>query len=229
MSNQNLSLSYSAAEERARELEQEFSFDGYQVVRRELFAHRNDPAVIIRRDSISFNTACIQGLEDTVYIHVLINPDTRRMVIKKCAEDDKNALRWCVARPDKRVSRKVTSKQFSSMLYDLLDWNDNCRYKILGYRITVDGELLYIFDLLEPEVFCDNRKRRTKEKNPPAETIAPEETVTEPIDNTAVASPSLFGTSLEHNQSALQVNLDEYQPPVEPFVNQEAIYARSSP
>ena len=52
---------------KAEELESTFSYDGYQVVRKELFAHLRDPAIVIRKDSITFNTACISGLEDVVY------------------------------------------------------------------------------------------------------------------------------------------------------------------
>ena len=33
---------------RAEELESAFSYDGYQVVRKELFAHLRDPAIVIR-------------------------------------------------------------------------------------------------------------------------------------------------------------------------------------
>ena len=58
------SVVMAAAERKAEQLELEFSFEGYQVVRRELFAHINDPAVTIRRDSVTFNNACIRGLED---------------------------------------------------------------------------------------------------------------------------------------------------------------------
>ena len=56
-----------AREERQEELERTFSYDGYQVVRKELFAHLRDPAIVIRNDSITFNTACITGLENVVY------------------------------------------------------------------------------------------------------------------------------------------------------------------
>lgn len=229
MSDNHLSLSSSAKEERAMELEQEFSFDGYQVVRWELFAHQRDPAVVIRRDSIAFNTACIRGLEDTVYILVLINPDTRRMVIKKCTEDDKNALRWCVSRPEKRVSRKVSSKQFSAMLYKLLDWDEDCRYKILGYRISVDSEPVYIFDLLEPEVFYDRRKQAAKEE-PAFPVSEPLEENTEHTANGTASkeATSGFGVSLEDNQQALQVSLDEYQSADAPIEKEEAAYAGSS-
>ena len=46
-----------AREERQEELERTFSYDGYQVVRKELFAHLRDPAIVIRNDGITFNTA----------------------------------------------------------------------------------------------------------------------------------------------------------------------------
>lgn len=47
-------------DQKAIELAEDFSYDGYQVVRRELFAHLREPAVVIRRDSVTFNTACIK-------------------------------------------------------------------------------------------------------------------------------------------------------------------------
>ena len=83
-------------DQKALELAQDFSYDGYQVVRRELFAHLREPAVVIRRDSVTFNTACIAGLEDAVYIQILVNQDNKRMVVRKCEENDKDALRWCI-------------------------------------------------------------------------------------------------------------------------------------
>ena len=89
---------------RAEELESAFSYDGYQVVRKELFAHLRDPAIVIRKDSITFNTACITGLEDVVYVHVMFNNDLKRIVVRGCDENDKDALRWCVAN---RISAKA--------------------------------------------------------------------------------------------------------------------------
>ena len=102
---------------RAEELESTFSYDGYQVVRKELFAHLRDPAIVIRKDSITFNMACITGLEDVVYVHVMFNSDLKRIVVRGCDENDKDALRWCIAKPDKRKSRKMTCKPFSELVY----------------------------------------------------------------------------------------------------------------
>jgi hypothetical protein len=156
-------------DQKALELAQDFSYDGYQVVRRELFAHLREPAVVIRRDSVTFNTACIAGLEDAVYIQILVHQNDRRMVVRKCDENDKDALRWCVAKPDKRKSRKMSNKLLSAMMYEMMGWNTDCRYKILGHKISYADETIYIFDLAETEIFMDI-KRKNKGKDNTAET-----------------------------------------------------------
>ena len=43
----------SEREQRRTEIEQTFDYDGYQVTRRELFAHLRDPAIIIRGEIAS--------------------------------------------------------------------------------------------------------------------------------------------------------------------------------
>lgn len=158
---------------KAEELESTFSYDGYQVVRKELFARLRDPAIVIRKDSITFNTACISGLEDVVYVHVMFNSDLKRIVVRGCDENDKDALRWCIAKPDKRKSRKMSCKPFSELVYNEMGWDSDCRYKILGYRINFEGETLYVFDLLVPEIFHEGQKRKKGESAPQSEETKP--------------------------------------------------------
>ncbi len=148
----------SERERRLAEFQNTFSYDGYKVIRKELFAHLRDPAITIRKDSIAFNTACINGLDGVVYVHVMFNEDLQRIVVRGCKADDKDALRWCVHRGDNRKTRKMSCKPFAEYVYDQLSWDKTCRYKILGYRIEYEGEALYIFDLKIPEIF-DDRKR----------------------------------------------------------------------
>ena len=215
-------------DQKALELAQDFSYDGYQVVRRELFAHLREPAVVIRRDSVTFNTACIAGLEDAVYIQILVNQDNKRMVVRKCEENDKDALRWCIEKPDKRKSRKMSNKLFSSMMYDMMWWNTDCRYKILGHKITHEDETMYIFDLLETEIFMDTKR---KKKANPDSLEKKEELVTAETDQTpeqnqeeiaAKVARKLnripfytkdwkdsFGLSVEEHKKALETNLTD--------------------
>ena len=215
-------------DQKALELAQDFSYDGYQVVRRELFAHLREPAVVIRRDSVTFNTACIAGLEDAVYIQILVNQDNKRMVVRKCEENDKDALRWCIEKPDKRKSRKMSNKLFSAMMYDMMGWNTDCRYKILGHKITHEDETMYIFDLLETEIFMDTKR---KKKANPNSVEKKEELVTAETDQTpeqnqeeiaAKVARKLnripfypkdwkdsFGLSVEEHKKALETNITD--------------------
>lgn len=215
-------------DQKALELAQDFSYDGYQVVRRELFAHLREPAVVIRRDSVTFNTACIAGLEDAVYIQILVNQDNKRMVVRKCEENDKDALRWCIEKPDKRKSRKMSNKLFSAMMYDMMGWNTDCRYKILGHKITHEDETMYIFDLLETEIFMDTKR---KKKANPDSVEKKEELVTAETDQTPEQNQEeiaekvarklnripfypkdwkdSFGLSVEEHKKALETNLTD--------------------
>lgn len=217
-------------DQKAIELAEDFSYEGYQVVRRELFAHLREPAVVIRRDSVTFNTACIAGLEDAVYIQILVNQDNKRMVVRKCEENDKDALRWCVAKPDKRKSRKMTNKIFSAMMYEMMGWNLDCRYKILGHKITFEDETIYVFDLMETEIFLDIKGKRAKKDTESQSTIESanniEETVSSNTDNERSAEEikrknripfypkewkDSFGLPVEEHRKALEINmLDGY-------------------
>ena len=212
-------------DQKAIELAEDFSYEGYQVVRRELFAHLREPAVVIRRDSVTFNTACIAGLEDAVYIQILVNQDNKRMVVRKCEENDKDALRWCVAKPDKRKSRKMTNKIFSAMMYEMMGWNLDCRYKILGHKITFEDETIYVFDLMETEIFLDIKGKRAKKDTESQSTTESanniEETVSSNTDNERSAEEikrknripfypkewkDSFGLPVEEHRKALEIN-----------------------
>lgn len=154
-----------------------FSYDGYQIVRREMFAHIREPAVVIRKDSITFNTACINGLEDTVYIEIMVNSGKHSIVIHESEENDRDAQRWCVKKPDKRTSRKITSTHFTQNLYKLMNWSDKCRYKVQGERVDLPEGTMYVFDLEQCEIIFEKRKK-TKEEvltEPPGSAVPAEE------------------------------------------------------
>ena len=148
----------SAREERRLELQQRFNPEKMKVVRKELFANLRDPAVTIRNGNITFNTACINGLEDVIWVNLMIDQDTGLLAVQECDENDKHALRWCIAKPDKRKSRKMTCPGFTDLLYSVMDWDKNCRYKILGYQIEFEGKPLYVFDLTAYKIFREKQK-----------------------------------------------------------------------
>lgn len=204
----------SEREQRRTEIEQTFDYEGYQVARRELFAHLRDPAIVIRKDSVTFNTACIAGLEDVVYVNIMFNSTLKRLVVKGCNENDKDALRWCVAKPDKRKSRKMSCRLFAELLYKEMGWASDYRYKILGYRIEFEGESLYVFDLIAAEVFHERKKKQSDEVMP-TEASAENNEEMQPVNTRKGYYPDdiagSFGVPVEqHRQESEVRQMDGY-------------------
>lgn len=57
----------------------------------------------------------------------------------------------------------MSCKPFAELVYKEMGWDSECRYKMLGYRISYEGETLYVFDLLVPEIFHESQKRKKNE------------------------------------------------------------------
>ena len=136
----------------------EHGFVGFQVVRREFISHSFDPAMTVRENSVTFNNACISKLEDARYIQFLINPEEQKLIIRPCEEGDRDAVRWCITKQDKRKSRQITCRDFTERLYELMGWETVYRYKLQGIGINYQGEKMYLFDLQSKEAFAPPRK-----------------------------------------------------------------------
>ena len=177
--------------------EANFSFVGYQVVRREFISHRFDPAMTIRGNSITFNNSCISKLEDATYIQFLINPTERKLAIRPCDEGARDAVRWCVVRGDKRKSREITCRPFTAKLYELMGWEEIYRYKLQGMRITYQGECLYLFDLSAKEAFLPQTRDPETGKVKRPKPILPKEWL------------ETFGMNVEEHTASTQIDLSE--------------------
>ena len=71
-----------------------FSYDGYQVVRGEFFAHIYEPSFTFNNYKVSVNTACIKKLPDVEYVQILVNPIEKKLAVRPCREEEKDSFRW---------------------------------------------------------------------------------------------------------------------------------------
>ena len=182
--------------------EENFSFNGYQVVRREFISHRFDPAMTIRGNSITFNNSCISKLENASYIQFLINPTEQKMIIRPCDEGARDAIRWCVMKADKRKSRQITCKIFAERLYEMMGWDPIYRYRLQGMKIRYNDEQMYLFDLKAHECFLPQKKDAATGKVKAATAEFPQDW------------QSSFGMKVDEHDMSTQVNfLDGYMSP----------------
>ena len=143
-----------------------FNYTGYQVVRREFFSHIYDPSISFAQGKIYVNKAALNKLPEVTYVQILINPTEHKLIIHPCNENDKDSFAW--NRTDKHgtiVPKQVTCRIFFGKLFDLMDWNQNYRYKLLGRLVITENEKLMVFDMTSTEVFerktLENGKQKT--------------------------------------------------------------------
>ena len=130
-----------------------FSLDKFQVVRREFFSHISEPSITFNNYKVGLNSACIKRLPQIDYIQFLVNRQTKKLAIRPCLESDLHSFQWCTTSGGKRRPRQVTGRIFFMKLFDMMDWNPDYRYKILGKLIRANGEYLFVFDLTAIEVY----------------------------------------------------------------------------
>lgn len=129
-----------------------FDFDGFQVVRREFFAHTREPAVSFNDCKFYVNSACLQKFPNTNFVQVLVNRESKILALRPCQEGLKDSFSWC-SLGKKRVPKQTTCKLFFAKIVSMMDWNPDYRYKLLGKLVHANGEYLIVFDLTATEVY----------------------------------------------------------------------------
>ena len=129
----------------------DFDFEGFQVVRREFFAHLREPAVTFNNYKFYVNCACLNKFPDAFYVQVLVNQETKIMALRPCAENTRDSFAWCGMSKGKRSPRQITCKLFFAKMFSMMAWNPDYRYKLLGRLIHANGEYMIAFDLLNSQ------------------------------------------------------------------------------
>lgn len=160
---------------------------GYQVTKAELFAHSREPAITLWENKLKFNMACLRRFPGVTHIQILIHPDQKRMIIRPCEPDTPDSLRWAKGGGAKELSnRDLLCKVFAAKVFELMDWDPQYRYKMLGKPATCDGEVLFLFKLSDFELFVGGKRKGS---------YLPKEW------------RDYFGTPVEEHEEAYKVNL----------------------
>lgn len=177
-----------------QEPDEPFSYDGYQVVRGEFFAHIYEPSITFNNCKVSLNTACLNRLPAVSYVQFLVNPEEKKLVVRPCSEDEKDSFRWCSERNGKRKPKQITCRIFFAKIVNLMNWNPQYRFKMLGKIVRSGDEQLVVFDLAATETYPRVIKEGEKPKTSRTP-IFPAEWQNQ------------FGLPVEEHRKLLQVNI----------------------
>lgn len=182
-------------DEEILELGDSYDYGGFEVVRREFFANLHDPAVSFNNYKFTVSSACLKKLPDAEYVQVLINQKTKILALRPCSQYAQDAYPWAVVSQDKRKPRTVTCRLFFAKVLDLMGWNPNYRYRVLGRLAHANGEYLLAFDLKSkasyPRVIKNGETKATTSRT----ALYPSEWQNQ------------FGVPFEEHEQSMQINI----------------------
>lgn len=178
----------------ALELGDHFDLDGFQVVRREFFAHLQEPAASFNNYKFYVNSACLSKLPNTDYVQVLINRESKIIALRPCQENERDSFSWCGLSKGRRKPKQPTCRLFFAKVVTMMGWNPDYRYKVLGKLIHANGEYLLAFDLTAAEVY-----QRTFSKNASPKTSRTPVFPAEWKDQ--------FGLPFQEHRQSMQINI----------------------
>lgn len=171
-----------------------FSYKGYQVVRGEFFAHMYEPSISFNQSKIYVNMGCLKRMQDVNYVQILVNSEEKKLVIRPAGEDEKDAFLWCTVKNGVRKPKQITCRVFFAKIVQLMSWNADYRYKMLGKVIRSGDEKLVVFDLNATEIYLRLVKEGQKPKMS-RKPVFPAEWENQ------------FGLPVEEHRKQLQVNI----------------------
>lgn len=130
----------------------DINMDGFQVVRGRYFSRQLEPALTLWNTAISFNIAAYTALNNCESIQLLVNPDTKRILIKPSLSKDQDAINW-IKDPSDPKSTKLECSMFTKKLFETWGWDETMRYRTNGKLVQFDRKLMLLFDLNRPEIW----------------------------------------------------------------------------
>lgn len=131
---------------------QKLNMRGYQRVSSLFFPSSDDLFLTISGGKMRFTTACLRKFEDVEYVELLINTVNNCIAIRPCEEDNPNAIHWGRLKEDKWTVNCMSCRGLSKVLFSLMSWEDEGKYRFKGQFHTNGTDKLLVFELDEPVV-----------------------------------------------------------------------------
>lgn len=132
--------------------EKKLNLAGYQRISSHFFPSADDLNLTISGGKMHFNAACLKEFEFVEYVELLINTVDKCIAIRPCEEDNPNAIHWGRLKKDKWVVSTLSCKGLAKVLFSLMSWEDEGKYKFKG-QCRGEGENKHlVFALDEPIV-----------------------------------------------------------------------------
>lgn len=131
----------------------EFDLRGYEIARVQFFQSSGDLSVTFSIADIQFSKACIRKLNNPPTVELLFDPNNHLFAVRPIDKNNRHAIFWATIYSNSTHARKINGSAFLPVMYDILGWKPENKYRIRGIRRQRGNESILMFDLHETEVF----------------------------------------------------------------------------
>lgn len=139
----------------------DFDYRGFEIAREQFFNNTDKLSITFSTTTVKFSIACIKKLSDAQHVELLIHPLKKLLIVRATDSKNKNAIRWLsLNSKGEYVSRPVCGTAYLKTIYELLGWNEDCKYRVRGIRKQNGDESLLIFSLEETEIYLSKERKQ---------------------------------------------------------------------
>jgi len=125
----------------------DFDYRGFEVTRSEFFDSLRLPSVIFWEKKMKFNTEIVRKFGAKSNVELLINPVEGKFAVRSTTPDNRQNVVCSKLSLKEYYPKEISTAAFHETLYELFNWDSNCKYKIIGTLYEDEGEAVYIFDI----------------------------------------------------------------------------------
>ena len=129
-------------------MEEDMDIDDFEIVSPEFFSQIKEPSFTVNVNKVYVNAACVRLLPNVEYVKILVNRKRKQVAFEPSDEMDIKAYKWSRTKGGKRYASQRTGDIFVMMLCEMMGWDPDYRYKIIGRLVHSKGHSLIVFDLM---------------------------------------------------------------------------------
>lgn len=88
-------------------------------------------------------------------IELLFDPIRKLLAVRTAPEDSKHGIQWASTLDGRRHVKMICGSAFMPLVYEILGWDKETRYKVRGLRRQKDQQSVLFFDLNDAEKYID--------------------------------------------------------------------------
>ena len=118
------------------------------MVRGQFLTARSElPTVTFNNEKITFNCFYTRKLSKIEYVQLLLHPIERKIAIRPCGERDIFRIPWHRNSKHSLTMKTITCPHFCNALFQIMNWEPDYEYKVLGTLIEREDKQMLVFNL----------------------------------------------------------------------------------